>query len=51
MRNWFQSLLSTFAFTFNLYRYVEGLRHLDRGYEGLDDKLIALGAVIRRYPM
>lgn len=30
---------------------VEGLRHLDRGYEGLDDKLIGLGAVIRRHPM
>jgi UDP-N-acetylglucosamine 1-carboxyvinyltransferase len=29
---------------------VEGLRHLDRGYEGLDDKLIGLGAVIRRHP-
>ena len=30
---------------------VEGLRHLDRGYEGLDDKLIGLGAMIRRVPM
>ena len=30
---------------------VEGLRHLDRGYEGLDDKLVRLGAVVRRNPM
>ena len=30
---------------------VAGLRHLDRGYEGLDAKLVGLGAVIRRHPM
>ena len=27
---------------------VEGLKHLDRGYERLDEKLAALGAVVRR---
>ena len=27
---------------------VEGLRHLDRGYERLDEKLAGLGAVVRR---
>jgi hypothetical protein len=35
-----------FAFDFNLRRY-----NLDRGYEGLDAKLVGLGAVIRRHPM
>ena len=27
---------------------VEGLRHLDRGYERLDEKLAGLGAIVRR---
>ncbi|MBI3324174.1 MAG: UDP-N-acetylglucosamine 1-carboxyvinyltransferase [Candidatus Omnitrophica bacterium] len=29
---------------------LHGVEHLDRGYEGLEDKLSALGAIIRRQP-
>lgn len=30
--------------------YIEGIGHIDRGYEGLDKKLRLLGASIRRLP-
>ncbi len=30
--------------------HIEGVGHIDRGYEGLDEKLRGLGAHIRRLP-